>query len=409
MINIILAALAGTIIGALIAWLLRQSRIHALERALAKHEALGEAAERSRLELERTVESLARKALEHNNESFLRLAQENLQKFQVQASAELTAREKAVESLVKPINEALQKTTLHIQEIERDRNRAFGSIGEQLKLMSETQIRLQNETQNLVKALRRPEVRGQWGELTLRRLAELAGMIERCDFYEQENITTAEGRLRPDMVIRLPDERELVVDVKTPLDAYINATEATDDAAREAALVQHARKVRERINELAKKEYWNQFPRSPDFVILFIPGDQFLSAALDRDPALIDDALRQKVMLATPTSFVALLKAVAYGWRQVALAENAETIRALAEDLYGRLSTFAAHLGSAGQSLGRAVDHYNKAVGSLERNVLPGARKFTELGVHPKRELGALDPLEMQPRKLQDMIESAED
>lgn len=405
MINYLLAALAGLAVGVLATWLIRQSRIHALERALAKFEVEEAAAERSRLELERAVDSLARQALERNNESFLRLAQENLQKFQVQAKAELGEREKAVEALVKPIAETLKKTERQIHDIERDRQLAFGSITEQLKLMSETQLRLQNETQNLVKALRRPEVRGQWGEMTLRRLAELAGMVERCDFFEQENVSTAEGRLRPDMIVRLPDERELVVDVKTPLDAYINATEANDDAAREAALAQHARKVRDRVNELAKKEYWNQFSRSPDFVILFIPGDQFLSSALDRDPALIDDALRQKVMLATPTSFVALLKAVAYGWRQVALAENAETIRTLAEDLYGRLSTFAGHLGNVGQALGRAVDHYNKAVGSLERNVLPGARKFTELGVHPKKELGNLDPLEVQPRK----IENAEE
>ncbi|MBW3567071.1 MAG: DNA recombination protein RmuC [Proteobacteria bacterium] len=405
MMMLIVAATGGLLLGALLMWVVRQSRIHALERVLSQFEARDDAAERSRQELERTIESLARKALEQNNESFLRLAQENLQKFQVQAKADLGEREKAVEALVKPINEALKKTEQQIQEIERDRNRAFGSIGEQLKLMSETQLRLQNETQNLVKALRRPEVRGQWGEMTLKRLAELAGMVDRCDFFEQENVTTSEGRLRPDMIIRLPDERELVVDVKTPLDAYLNAMEASDDAVREAALVQHARKVRERVNELAKKEYWNQFKRSPDFVILFIPGDQFLAAALDRDPSLIDDALRQKVMLATPTSFVALLKAVAYGWRQVSLAENAETIRTLAEQLYDRLSTFAGHLDNTGKALGNAVKHYNSAVGSLERNVLPGARKFTELGVHPKKELGSLDPLELQPRKL----ESTED
>ena len=405
----ILAGFAGLVIGALVAWLFRQSRISELERELAKFESHQAAEERSRLELERAVESLARKALEQNNESFLRLAQENLQKFQVQAKAELGEREKAVEALVRPINETLKKTEQQIQEIERDRQRAFGSISEQLKLMSETQLRLQNETQNLVKALRRPEVRGQWGEMTLRRLAELAGMVERCDFFEQENVTTAEGRLRPDMIVRLPDNRELVVDVKTPLDAYINATEATDDNLRESALTQHARKVRERVNELAKKEYWNQFKRSPDFVILFIPGDQFLSSALDRDPGLIDDALRQKVMLATPTSFVALLKAVAYGWRQVALAENAETIRTLGEQLYDRLATFAGHLDNTGKALNNAVRHYNSAVGSLERNVLPGARKFTELGVHPKKELGDLDPLELQPRKLQDLEDSTEE
>ncbi len=401
MIHLILAGLAGALLGGLIAWLARQNRVHELERELSRHEAREEAAERTRLELERTVESLARKALEQNNESFLRLAQENLQRFHVQAKAELGEREKAVESLVKPIREALAKTEQQIQEIERERQRSFGSITEQLKLMSEAQFRLQAETQNLVKALRRPEVRGQWGELTLRRLAELAGMVEHCDFFEQENVTTAEGRLRPDMIVRLPDNRELVVDVKTPLDSYLTAMEASDDELRENALAQHARKVRERVNELAKKEYWNQFPNSPDFVILFIPGDQFLAAALDRDPGLIDQALRQKVMLATPTSFVALLKAVAYGWRQVALAENAETIRKLAEDLYARLATFASHMGNVGQTLGRAVDHYNKAVGSLERNVLPGARKFTELGVQPRKEISALDPLEIQPRRLE--------
>lgn len=394
MIEYAVIGIAGIFIGAVVTWILRQQRIHRLEHAVAKYEAREEAGERARLELERTVESLARKALEANNESFLRLAKQSLESHQVQAKSH-------IESLVKPINDALKKTEQQIQEIERDRHRAFGSISEQLKLMSETQLRLQNETQNLVKALRRPEVRGQWGELTLRRLAELAGMVEHCDFFEQENVTTAEGRLRPDMVIRLPDERELVVDVKTPLDAYLTAMEATDDSARETALIQHARKVRERVNELAKKEYWNQFKRSPDFVILFIPGDQFLAAALDREPALIDDALRQKVMLATPTSFVALLKAVAYGWRQVALAENAETIRGLAEQLYDRLATFAGHLDRTGKSLNAAVENYNKAVGSLERNVLPGARKFTELGVHPKKELASLDPLEVQSRKLE--------
>src|SRR5690606_27127442 len=246
-----------------------------------------------------------------------------------------------------------------------------------------------------------PEVRGQWGELTLRRLAELAGMVEHCDFFEQENVTTAEGRLRPDMIVRLPDNRELVVDVKTPLDSYLTAMEASDDELRENALAQHARKVRERVNELAKKEYWNQFPNSPDFVILFIPGDQFLAAALDRDPGLIDQALRQKVMLATPTSFVALLKAVAYGWRQVALAENAETIRKLAEDLYARLATFASHMGNVGQTLVRAVGHYHKPAESPQRNALSAARKFTQLGGQPRKELSAREPLQIQPRRLE--------
>lgn len=393
-------ALPGFVIGGLVAWLIRQKRISALEREIARHEARDESAEQEQHRLQAMVDRLSREALKQNNESFLQLAEQNLKKFQSQASADLEKREKAVEQLVKPIEDALKKTEKQISEIERERHHAFGSITEQLKTLSETQQRLHGETANLVKALRRPEVRGQWGELTLRRLAELAGMVDHCDFYEQENLDTEAGRLRPDMVVRLPDQRELIVDVKTPLDSYLNAMEADNDATRETALIAHARKVRERINELAKKEYWNQFDKSPDFVILFIPGDQFLAAALDRDPNLIEDALRQKVMLATPTSFVALLKAVAYGWRQVALAENAETIRKLAEDLYHRLATYGEHMGKVGKSLGNAVENYNRAVGSLERNVLPGARKFTELGVHPKKDMPELDPLDHQPRKL---------
>lgn len=394
------AGIGGGVIGALIAWLSRQSKITALEKDIARREARDESAEQEQQRLQSVVERLSREALKQNNEAFLQLAEQNLKKFQSEASADLEKREKAVEQLVKPIEQALKKTETQISEIERERHRAFGSITEQLKTLADTQHRLHGETANLVKALRRPEVRGQWGELTLRRLAELAGMVDHCDFYEQENLNTDAGRLRPDMVVRLPDKRELVVDVKTPLDSYLNAMEADNDATRETALIAHARKVRERINELAKKEYWNQFDKSPDFVILFIPGDQFLAAALDRDPNLIEDALRQKVMLATPTSFVALLKAVAYGWRQVALAENAEVIRKLAEDLYHRLATYGEHMNRVGKSLGSAVDHFNKAVGSLERNVLPGARKFTELGVHPKKDMPELDPLDHQPRKL---------
>lgn len=397
---LLLAGIVGAVIGGLVAWLARAQRVAALEMEIARHETRDESAEQEQQRLQAVVDRLSREALKQNNESFLQLAEQNLRKFQSEAHADLEKREKAVEQLVKPIQEALKKTESQISEIERERHRAFGSITEQLKTLADTQQKLHGETANLVKALRRPEVRGQWGELTLRRLAELAGMVDHCDFYEQENLNTDTGRMRPDMIVRLPDERELVVDVKTPLDSYLNAMEADNDTAREAALVAHARKVRERINELAKKEYWNQFDKSPDFVILFIPGDQFLAAALDRDPQLIEDALRQKVMLATPTSFVALLKAVAYGWRQVALAKNAETVRKLAEDLYHRLATYGEHMNRVGKSLGSAVDHFNKAVGSLERNVLPGARKFTELGVHPKKDMPELDPLDHQPRKL---------
>lgn len=353
--------------------------------------------------------SAASKALRDSNQSFLQLAQENLGKFQLQAQSELEKREKAVETLVKPIGEALRKTEEQIQLMEKERRQAYGSITQHLTQMAEAQQQLRSETQHLVSALRRPEVRGRWGELTLRRLAELAGMVDRCDFFEQEHHATADGALRPDMIIRLPDDRELVVDAKTPLDSYLSAMEAVDDDERERHLVNHARKVRDRVKELARKDYWNQFKNSPDFVILFIPGEQFLTAALDRQPDLLEDALKQQVMLATPTSFMALLKAVAYGWRQVALAEHASTIRNLAEDLYGRLATFAEHLARIGKSLGQSVDNYNRAVGSLERNVLPGARKFTELGVRSKKQLEPLETIEAMPRSVESLSPDAKE
>jgi DNA recombination protein RmuC len=238
-----------------------------------------------------------------------------------------------------------------------------------------------------VSALRRPEVRGQWGEITLRRLVELAGMVEHCDFVSQSHQPTENGAIRPDMVVHLPEARDLVVDVKTPLDAYLEATEAATEVERRAALERHATIVAGRIRDLASKAYWSQFERSPEFVILFIPGDQFLSAALAERPALLDDALRQNIILATPTSLVALLKAIAYGWQQTALAANAAEIRTSALQLYERLATFASHLGTVGKSLGDSVRAFNASVGSLERMVLPSARRFTDLGVQPRQRL----------------------
>ncbi|MEX1265345.1 MAG: DNA recombination protein RmuC, partial [Woeseia sp.] len=246
----------------------------------------------------------------------------------------------------------------------------------------------------------------RWGEITLRRLVELAGMVEHCDFQEQVHNAADDKVIRPDMIVRMPDRRELIVDVKTPLDAYLEAVEARTDAQRKLGLERHARNLREHIRKLASKAYWDQFTHSPEFVILFIPGDQFLSAALNEDPELIEFALSQQIILATPTSFVALLKAVAYGWRQLALAENAEEIRHLAEDLHGRLSTFVGHMNRMGKQLAGSVDNYNRAVGSLERSVLPGARKFVELGIRPKRELESLEPLESMPRGI---ISSSDD
>lgn len=358
------------------------------------------ALEGARAELTHTFGALAGQALRSNTEEFLKLAQENLKQFQIKAEGGLTQKEKAIENLVKPIKDALEKTEKQIHQIELERKEAYGSLGKHLEQMAHAHQTLQSETRNLTQALRRPEVRGQWGEMTLKRLAELAGMVEYCDFYEQEHTTTEDGAIRPDMIVRMPDGREIVVDAKTPLDAYLSAVEATDDAARDKYLQQHARKVAERVKELAGKGYWSQFPNAPDFVVLFIPGDQFLSAALDIDRDLMENALRQKVILATPTSFVALLRAVAYGWRQQSLAANAEKIRDLGNELYKRLTTFTEHLSKLGKNLASATDSYNKTVGSFERQVLPGARKFVEMGIHGEQAITAPEPVESSPRAI---------
>jgi len=361
---------------------------------LARYKAAADAA----AELEKNFKLLAGEALQRNNQAFLDLATQNLSRFQAEARGELDKKQQSFAELIRPINEALKKTEEQIREIEKERKESFGSIASHLKLMAQGQQQLESETRNLVNALRRPEVRGRWGEMTLKRLAELAGMVDRCDFEEQLTAGGADAALRPDMVVHLPDNRELVVDAKTPLDSYIAAIEAGTSEQRDLHLASHARKVRERIKELAAKRYWDQFKTSPDFVILFIPGDQFLSAALDREPGLIEEALRQKVMLATPTSFVALLKAVAYGWRQVALAENAEHIREHAEVLHQRIATFAEHMQKMGNALESSVQHFNSAVGSLERQVLPAARRFTELGVQSKKDMPDLEPIETAAR-----------
>ena len=412
--------LIGLAIGGLVAWLVlrgqldrQRDEIVRLENRIKDQDALqierDAAFEAATSRLATAFSDLANQSLKANSETFLRLAEQNLGAQHERAKRELGDREQAVENLVKPIRDALQQSQRQISELEKARSEAYGSIRSQLEAMQTNQQVLAQETQNLVKALRRPEVRGRWGEITLRRLVELAGMVEHCDFQEQVHTAGDERSIRPDMIVRMPDQRELVVDVKTPLDAYLEAVEAKDDAQRQLGLQRHARNVREHVRKLSSKSYWEQFSRSPEFVILFIPGDQFLSAALNEDPDLIEYALSQQIILATPTSFVALLKAVAYGWRQLALAENAEEIRNLAEELYGRLGTFVGHLNRVGKQLASSVDNYNRAVGSLERKVLPGARKFVELGIRPKKELESVESLEALPRTLVDPTDNDED
>ena len=348
-----------------------------------------------------TFDALAADALRTNNAQFLRLAKENLEKLQIKSAGELEKREKAVENLVKPIRDALEKTESQVRKMESDRQQAHGALTKHLETIAESHRTLQGETRNLVQALRRPEVRGQWGELTLKRLAELAGMVEHCDFFEQESAASDQGIQRPDMVVRMPGKRDIIVDAKTPLDAYLSAVEAASDADRAKHLECHARNVRARVKELSSKSYWQQFSDSPDFVVLFIPGDQFLSAALDIDHKLIEDALSQQVILATPTSLVALLRAVAYGWRQETLAENAEAIRAVGQEMFARLTSFAEHLAKLGRSLDSSVDAYNKAVGSYDTRILPGARKFTEMGVAAKKAPSGLDQIERSTRRVE--------
>ncbi len=351
-------------------------------------------------QLRDTFSMLSTRALNQNNEQFLKLANENLKQLHIQSQSELTQKEHSIKAMLDPIKEALNKTDQQIQRVEQDRKEAYGSLSQYLDTMQQTQQMLHAETHNLSQAMRRPEVRGQWGELTLKRLAELSGMVEYCDFYEQEHTSTPEGAFRPDMIIRIPGSREIIVDVKTPLDAYLSAIEAPDDQTRNKHLEKHARNVNRRVNELASKNYWKQFKHSPDFVVLFIPGDPFLSAALEFDQDLLEKALIKKVILATPTSFVALLRTIAYGWRQQTLADNAETIRDLGEDLYKRLATFSEHLGKLGNNLENTVEHYNKAIGSFERQITPAAQKFTKLGIRTSKEVELPDCIEKSVRSV---------
>ena len=365
--------------------------------------------EQARSQFEATFKSLAGDVLKSNSSEFLKLAETSFKVLQTRASGDLEQREKAVENLVKPIRESLEKAEQHIRSVEKDRQEAFGSLSRHLELMASTQQQLQGETRNLVKAFSRPEIRGQWGELTLKRLAELAGMVEHCDFDRQASVDSEGGKQRPDMVVRMPGGREIIVDAKAPMDGYLGAVQASVDSVRLQEIRRHARNVRDRVRELSAKRYWKQFPRSPDFVVLFIPGDQFLSAALETDPQLLEDAMADRIVLATPSSLVALLRAVAYGWRQESLAENAEQIRVVGEDLYERLSTFADHLGRLGNSLHQSVVSYNKAVGSFDSRVLPGARKFKDMGIQENKELPEPDQIERLPRSVQGESDSSSD
>jgi DNA recombination protein RmuC len=396
--------LLGVLLGALSAQLYAARRVERLRVELAAAQARLEATalqdadrlallEQSETRLRAAFDGLAGETLRTNSELFLRLAREALGREQAIAQGALKEREVAIAQLVDPLKSALERTEAQVQALERERREAFAALRAQIESLAGGQAQLQRETHKLASALRRPEVRGRWGELTLRRLVELAGLTAHCDFTEQLQIVGEEGALRPDLVVHMPDARDLVIDAKTPLEAFLAALDATTEEERTTALKRHAQQVEARVRELASKNYWSQFERSPEFAVLFLPGDQFLSAALAERPELLESARSQSVIIATPSTLIALLKAVAYGWRQSAVAHNAAQIRDLGQELYRRLSTFNGHLGRMGQRLSTAVEAYNAAVGSLERQVLPQARRFGELGVTAEAPLATLEPI----------------
>ena len=434
-----ISGVIGLVIGSVLAWLVLRSRTAALQARLSliEKELAGGKADLARLleeqkrlvegrgrlesalELERKTstekielltkagedlqnafKALAADALKSNNLSFLQIAQETLKRFQSEAKNDLDGRQKAVADLVAPVRDSLEKVDEQIRLMEKERSDAYGGLRQQLQALATTQEKLQSETGNLVRALRTPNVRGRWGEIQLRRVVEIAGMLPYCDFSEQETIFGESGRLRPDLIVKLPGGKHVVVDAKTPLQAFLEAFETTDEEIRRTCLANHARQVREHINTLSGKKYWEQFDSTPEFVVMFLPGETFFSAALEQDTGLIEHGVLSRVIPASPTTLIALLKAINYGWNQEKLARNAQEISALGKELHERLRKLASHITGLGTNLDRAVDAYNQAVGSLEGRVLVSARKFAELGTSVAEDIPELEPLEKTARTL---------
>jgi DNA recombination protein RmuC len=373
-----------------------ETRMEEAARQLVEQKAL---IDHTRQELMGSFQALSGEALKQNNEAFLKLAAVSFESLHVKADSDLVRRQQAIDAVVRPLQDSLQRYGEQLRLLEQSRQSAYGGLDQHLRSLAESQQRLQQETGNLVKALRSPTVRGQWGELTLKRVVELAGMVDHCDFAEQPSVTGDDGRFRPDMVVQLPGGRQIIVDAKTVLSAYLDAHEAQNEAQQVEALRRHAAQVKCRMDELCLKAYWTQFDRAPEFVVLFLPGEQFLGAALDQNPRLIEEGFANGVVLATPATLIALLRAVAYGWRQERMTAHAEEAGRLGKELYERMAVLAEHMNDVGQALGKSVSAYNRAVGSLETRILPAARRFKELGVSSDRNVPVLEPMEVVPRK----------
>jgi DNA recombination protein RmuC len=350
--------------------------------------------------LKDSFKAVAGTTLENSNRAFLDLAKEVFDKVLAEARGDIGKREEAITGLVKPVIETLKSFDEHVRSLEVSREKAYATLEANLKGLSESQEKLQRETANLVTALRTPQIRGRWGEMTLKRVVELAGMSEHCDFVEQLSVANEQGRIRPDLIVRLPAGRELVVDAKVPLAAYLDALSAESDQCRKEALARHAAQVRAHVAALSARSYWEQFDQAPEFVVMFIPGESFFAAAADCDHRLIEDGVKKRVVLATPTTFIALLQAVAYGWKQEQIAKNAQNISDLGKHVYERMRTLADHISEIGSGLERASHAYNSAVASLETRVLPAARRFKELGAGMGDDIPVIDPVDIQPRPL---------
>jgi DNA recombination protein RmuC len=354
----------------------------------------------ARNRLSETFKALSADALQSNNQAFLDAAKRSLDAIVADAKGDLGKRREAIEGLVKPLSDSLTRYHSMLREVEGKREKAYGSLQEQLQSLARVHQQLQKETGDLVTALRTPQVRGRWGEMTLHRVVELAGMSEHCDFTEQVSVTSESGRLRPDMVIHLPGNRQIVVDSKVSLDAYLTAISADSEEARQRQLGRHAAQTRTHMEQLASKAYWDQFQQTPDMVVMFIPGESFFGTALEHDRSLLEDGMSKRVVLATPTTLIALLRAVAYGWRQEQIARNAQAISDLGKELYDRLRTLAEHFVNMGKGLDRANRSFNSAVGSLESRIFPSARRFKDLGISSKSDIPEVAPLEATPRML---------